>query len=42
MTKHTEREFTVLWQICEIIPAHLVPKLARADGVGRKERDISS
>ena len=42
MAKRTDRQFTVLRQICEIIPPHLVPKLARAHGVDRKERDISS
>src|SRR5690606_1657381 len=42
MAKRTCRHLTVLRQICEIIPPHLVPKLARAHGVEEMERGISS
>lgn len=42
MAKRTERQFTVLRQLCELIPPHLVPKLARAHGVDRQQRDISA
>lgn len=42
MTKRTGRQFSVLRQVCELIPAHLVPKLARAHGVDRQERDITA
>jgi hypothetical protein len=31
-------QFTILKQICELIPGHLVPKLAREYGVDRKSR----
>lgn len=33
--------FSVLWQICHLIPAHLVPKLARETGVDKKARTFS-
>ena len=42
MAKRTGREFSVLRQICELIPPHLVPRLARVYGVDRMERDISA
>ena len=42
MAKRIDRQFSVLWQICEIIPPHLVPMLARAYGVDRQEREIRS
>jgi len=34
-------QFAVLRQICSLIPAHLVPKLARETGVNRKARTFS-
>ena len=36
------RHFTVLRQICQLIPPHLVSKLARETGVDEKERTFSS
>jgi hypothetical protein len=36
------RHFTVLRQICQLIPPHLVPKLTRETGVDEKERTFSS
>jgi Transposase DDE domain/Domain of unknown function (DUF4372) len=41
MAKRTGGQFSVLRQICEIIPPHLVPRLARAHGVDVQARDIS-
>lgn len=35
------RNATVLRQLCELIPTHLVPKLARETGVDLKERTFS-
>jgi hypothetical protein len=37
-----QRHFTILRQLCQIIPPHLVPKLARATGVNLKERTFSA
>ncbi len=34
----TTSKFTVLRQVCNYIPPHLVPKLARETGVGEKTR----
>ena len=42
MAKRSDRQFRVLRRIREIIPPHLVPNLARAYGVDRQEREISS
>ncbi len=42
MAKRTGRQCTVLRQICELIPPHLVPRLARAHGVDCLERGISA
>jgi len=42
MAKRSDRQFRVLRRIREIIPPHLVPMLARAHGVDRAERGISS
>jgi len=35
------RHYTVLRQLCELIPTHLVAKLARETGVDLKERTFS-
>jgi hypothetical protein len=40
-TKPTRREFSILRQICNFIPAHLVAKLARQTGVDKKARTFS-
>jgi hypothetical protein len=40
-TKPRRSPFSVLRQICHLIPAHLVPKLARETGVDRKTRTFS-
>jgi hypothetical protein len=32
---------TVLWQVCQLIPSHLVAQLARACGADRRERTFS-
>ena len=42
MPKRTDRHYTVLRQIGEIIPPRFVPKLARAYGADRVAHDISS
>ena len=42
MAKRIDRQFSVSLQIREIILLHLVPMLARAHGVDRKERGTSS
>jgi hypothetical protein len=34
-------QFAVLRQICNLIPSHLVPKLARETGVDKKARTFS-
>jgi len=34
-------QFSVLRQICDLIPPHLVPKLARETGVDKKARTFS-
>jgi len=39
--KPTKHEYTILKQICQQIPAHLVPKLARAFGADKKARSFS-
>jgi hypothetical protein len=41
-TKPTASKLTVLRQLCNLIPAHLVPKLARATGVDAKARSFSA
>ena len=35
-------QFTVLRQICQLIPPHLVPKVVRETGVDEKSRSYSS
>jgi len=40
MAKRTGREFSVLRQVCERVPPHLVLRLARAHGVCFQERDF--
>ena len=37
----TRSKFTVLKQICNLIPAHLVPKLAHKHGVDKQARTFS-
>jgi len=39
--KPVKHEYTILKQICNLIPAHLVPKLARAFGTDKKARSFS-
>lgn len=39
--KPTRSKFTVLRQVCNLIPEHLVPKLARETGCDKKARDFS-
>jgi len=39
--KPAKHEYTILKQICQHIPAHLVPKLARAFGADKKARSFS-
>lgn len=38
----TAAKFSVLGRICNFIPPHLVPKLARATGADKKARDFSN
>ena len=40
-TKPTRGQFSILRQICNFIPGHLVPKLARQTGVEQKARSFS-
>ena len=39
--KPAKHKYTILKQICQHIPAHLVPKLARSFGVDKKARSFS-
>jgi len=39
--KPAKHEYTILKQICQHIPAHIVPKLARAFGADKKARSFS-
>ena len=39
--KPSRHQFTVLKQIIELIPGHLVPKLAREHGVDKKSRKFT-
>jgi hypothetical protein len=39
--KPAKHEYTILKQICQHIPAHRVPKLARALGADKKARSFS-
>ncbi|MHB0946057.1 MAG: DUF4372 domain-containing protein [Sedimentisphaerales bacterium] len=39
--KPAKHEYTILKQICQHIPAHLVPKLALSFGIDKKARSIS-
>ena len=39
--KSSKRNITVLKQICNLIPSHLVPRLAREHGVDKKARTFS-
>ena len=39
--KPTASKFSLLRQICNFIPPHLVPKLARDTGVEKQWRDFS-
>jgi hypothetical protein len=38
--KPAKHQYTILKQICQHIPAHLVAKLARSFGVGKKARSF--
>ena len=38
----TSSKFSVLKQICNLIPTHLVPKLARDTGADKKAREFSN
>lgn len=40
-TRSTSNKFTLLRQLCNHIPAHLIPKLARETGVEKKARTFS-
>lgn len=40
-TQPARLKFTIFKQICNLIPPHLVPKLARETGVDKKARDFS-
>lgn len=40
-TQPARSKFTILKQICNLIPPHLVPKLARETGVNKKARTFS-
>ena len=39
--KPAKHEYTILKQICQHIPAHLVPKLARTFGIDKQSRSFS-
>ncbi|MFC1677510.1 DUF4372 domain-containing protein, partial [Planctomycetota bacterium] len=39
--KPAKHNYTILKQICQHIPAHLVPKLARSFGINKKARSFS-
>jgi len=39
--KPAKHQYTILKQICQHIPAHLVPKLARSFGIDKKARSFS-
>jgi len=39
--KPARHNYTILKQICQHLPAHLVPKLARSFGVDKKARSFS-
>ena len=39
--KPAKHQYTILKQICQYIPAHLVSKLARSFGVDKKARSFS-
>ena len=39
--KPARHQFTVLKQICDLIPGHLVPKLARQYGVEAQSRSFT-
>jgi hypothetical protein len=41
-TQPNRRHFTVLRQLCQLIPNHLVPKLARETGVDTKQRTFTA
>lgn len=41
LRKPTRSSFTLLRQLCNLIPAHLVPKLARDTGVAEKSRTFT-
>lgn len=41
-TQPNRRHITILRQLCQLIPPHLVPKLARETGVDLKERTFSA
>ena len=39
--KSARHQFTTLKQICDLIPGHLVPRLARKHGVDAKSRSFT-
>ena len=39
--KPTPEKFSLLRQLCDLIPAHLVPKLARDTGVTERSRTFT-
>jgi len=39
--KPAKHNYTILKQICQHIPAHLAPKLARSFGIDKKARSFS-
>ena len=41
LRKPTRSSFTLLRQLCNLIPAHLVPQLARDTGVAEKSRTFT-
>lgn len=41
LRKPTRSSFTLLRQLCNLIPAHLVPQLARDTGVEEKSRTFT-
>jgi len=40
-TAPSRSQFAVLRQLCNLIPAHLIPKLARETGVDKKARTFT-
>jgi len=38
--KYAKHQYTILNQICKIIPQHIVPKLARTYGIDKQARSF--